>query len=85
MTHINGLLSRQGQRCRAVHIAQVLNSQVDVDDEQAAADKLRPPAKPQPESDRVLPFEEESTQRTRKIRLKSKPAEVRKPRRWQDQ
>ena len=31
MTQINGLLSRQAQRCRAVHIAQVLNSQVDVD------------------------------------------------------
>jgi len=30
MTHINGLLSRQAQRCRAVHIAEVLNSQVDV-------------------------------------------------------
>ena len=30
MTHINGLLNRQAQRCRAVHIAEVLNSQVDV-------------------------------------------------------
>ena len=30
MAHINGLLQRQGQGCRAVHIAQVLNSQVDV-------------------------------------------------------
>jgi L-lactate dehydrogenase complex protein LldE len=30
MTHINGLLSREGQRCRAVHIAQVLTNQVDV-------------------------------------------------------
>jgi L-lactate dehydrogenase complex protein LldE len=30
MTHINGLLKRQAQRCRAVHIAEVLNSQVDV-------------------------------------------------------
>jgi hypothetical protein len=30
MTHINGLLSRQGERCRAVHIAQVLANQVDV-------------------------------------------------------
>lgn len=30
MTHINGLLSRQAQRCRAVHIAEVLNNQVDV-------------------------------------------------------
>lgn len=43
MTHINGLLSRQAQRCRAVHIAEVLNSQVDVAE--------RPPAAPanQPE------------------------------------
>ncbi|MCB9138093.1 MAG: (Fe-S)-binding protein [Caldilineaceae bacterium] len=32
MTHINGLLSRQQQRCRVVHIAQVLNNQVDVAD-----------------------------------------------------
>ncbi len=31
MTHINGLLSRQRQRCRAVHIAQVLTNQVDVE------------------------------------------------------
>jgi L-lactate dehydrogenase complex protein LldE len=30
MAHINGLLSREGQRCRAVHIAQVLTNQVDV-------------------------------------------------------
>jgi L-lactate dehydrogenase complex protein LldE len=30
MTHINGLLTRQAQRCRAVHIAEVLNNQIDV-------------------------------------------------------
>ena len=30
MTHINGLLSRQGHSCRAIHIAEVLNNQVDV-------------------------------------------------------
>ncbi|HQY92338.1 (Fe-S)-binding protein [Caldilinea sp.] len=30
MAHINGLLSREGQRSRAVHIAQVLTNQVDV-------------------------------------------------------
>jgi L-lactate dehydrogenase complex protein LldE len=30
MTHINGILSRQAQRCRAVHIAEVLNNQIDV-------------------------------------------------------
>jgi L-lactate dehydrogenase complex protein LldE len=30
MTHINGILSRQSQKCRAVHIAEVLNNQVDV-------------------------------------------------------
>ncbi|MEX1019018.1 MAG: (Fe-S)-binding protein [Litorilinea sp.] len=28
MTHINGLLSRQAQHCRAVHIAEILNNQV---------------------------------------------------------
>lgn len=31
MTHINGLLSRAGQACRAVHIAEVLNNQVQAD------------------------------------------------------
>ncbi len=36
MTHINGLLSRQRQRCRAVHIAQVLANQVDVEPEPVA-------------------------------------------------
>ena len=36
MTHINGLLSRQAQRCRAVHIAEVLNNQVDVTERQPA-------------------------------------------------
>jgi L-lactate dehydrogenase complex protein LldE len=30
MTHINGILSRQAQKCRAVHIAEILNNQVDV-------------------------------------------------------
>ncbi|MEZ4675445.1 MAG: (Fe-S)-binding protein [Caldilineaceae bacterium] len=30
MTHINGLLQRQAQRCRAVHIAELLNNQIDV-------------------------------------------------------
>lgn len=30
MTHLNGLLSRQAQRCRAVHIAEILNNQVDI-------------------------------------------------------
>ncbi len=30
MTHINGLLARQGQHCRAVHIAQLLTNEVDV-------------------------------------------------------
>ena len=28
MTHINGLLSRQGRACRAVHIAELLNNQL---------------------------------------------------------
>jgi L-lactate dehydrogenase complex protein LldE len=39
MTHINGLLTRQGQHCRAVHIAQLLVNEVDV-----AARPLAPPA-----------------------------------------
>lgn len=36
MTHLNGLLTRQAQRCRAVHIAEVLNNQVDVTERQGA-------------------------------------------------
>lgn len=46
MTHINGLLSRQRQRCRAVHIAQVLANQVDVEPEPtppAAEQRAAPP------------------------------------------
>lgn len=31
MTHINGLLARQSQRCRAIHIAEILNNQIDVE------------------------------------------------------
>jgi L-lactate dehydrogenase complex protein LldE len=42
MTHINGLLNRQGQRCRAIHIAQVLTNEVDVEPEPD-----RQPAKPE--------------------------------------
>jgi L-lactate dehydrogenase complex protein LldE len=41
LTHINGLLTRQAQRCRALHIAEVLISQVDVE---------APPAPPTPET-----------------------------------
>jgi L-lactate dehydrogenase complex protein LldE len=36
MTHINGLLSRQAQRVRAVHIAQLLTNEVDVEPAPAA-------------------------------------------------
>lgn len=43
MAHINGLLTRQAQRCRAVHIAEVLNNQVDVTERESAP----PPAPPQ--------------------------------------
>ncbi len=42
MTHINGLLDRQAQRCHAVHIAEVLNSQVDIAEREPAV----PPAAP---------------------------------------
>ena len=31
MTHINGLLQRQAQRCRAIHIAELLNNQIDIE------------------------------------------------------
>jgi L-lactate dehydrogenase complex protein LldE len=42
MTHINGLLSRQGQRVRAVHIAQVLANQVDVTPRAESASEAKP-------------------------------------------
>ena len=46
MTHINGLLTRQGQHCRAVHIAQLLTNEVEVAEqpaaEKAAAEKEKP-------------------------------------------
>lgn len=44
LTHINGLLTRQAQRCRAVHIAEILNSQVDVAERPASPSP--PPAPP---------------------------------------
>lgn len=46
MTHINGLLSRQGQRTRAVHIAQVLANQVEVTPRPQPAQETKPPAPP---------------------------------------
>jgi L-lactate dehydrogenase complex protein LldE len=46
MTHINGLLTRQAQRCRAIHIAEVLNSQVDVDEPLPATQPPTLPAGP---------------------------------------
>lgn len=45
MTHINGLLSRQAQRARAVHIAELLNNQIDIA-EQAAQHAADPENKP---------------------------------------
>lgn len=46
MTHINGLLNRQAQRCRAVHIAEVLNSQVDVAPREPSAPVISPERAP---------------------------------------
>ena len=46
MTHINGLLSRQGQRVRAVHIAQVLANQVDIAPRAQTAPETKSPAPP---------------------------------------
>ena len=40
MTHINGVLSREGIRCRAVHVAEVLNNQL--------GERLNEPAPPAP-------------------------------------
>ncbi|MEM7133745.1 MAG: (Fe-S)-binding protein [Chloroflexota bacterium] len=66
MTHINGLLEKQSQRCRAVHIAEVLNHQVALDDkegESATIQRQDPVEQPQPghgiqtdtDSERVKP------------------------------
>ncbi len=46
MAHINGLLERQAQRCRAVHIAELLNNQVDVPPEPASTTITQPPPAP---------------------------------------
>jgi L-lactate dehydrogenase complex protein LldE len=46
LMHINGLLKRQAQRCRAVHIAEVLNSQVDVAAPPPVAPKTEPASAP---------------------------------------
>ncbi|WP_297638034.1 (Fe-S)-binding protein [Caldilinea sp.] len=46
MTHINGLLSRQGHRCRAVHIAQVLASQIEVTPSPPQEQESRPSSAP---------------------------------------
>lgn len=46
MTHINGLLNRQAQRCRAVHIAEVLNNQVDITERQPTAPTTTPDRAP---------------------------------------
>ena len=40
MTHINGILSREGMTCRAHHIAEILNNHL--------GGTLRPPSRPQP-------------------------------------
>ena len=42
MTHINGLLTRTGQPCRAVHIAEVLNDQVQLDTPETAPSTAAP-------------------------------------------
>jgi L-lactate dehydrogenase complex protein LldE len=42
MTHLNGLLNRQAQRCRAVHIAELLNNQIDVAERQPGAQPTPP-------------------------------------------
>ncbi len=46
MTHINGLLSRQAQRVRAVHIAQLLTNEVDVEPAPVAPVEKAEPAPP---------------------------------------
>jgi L-lactate dehydrogenase complex protein LldE len=46
MAHINGLLERQAQRCRAVHIAEILNNQVDVEARPTSVTTTQPPPAP---------------------------------------
>lgn len=70
MTHINGLLGRQAQRCRAVHIAEVLNSQVDV------AGQESPPA-----AERAAPADPPAAPLRPKPPRTEPP---KKPRRWQE-
>jgi L-lactate dehydrogenase complex protein LldE len=62
MTHINGLLSRHGQRCRAVHIAEILNSQVEVGSPPPA------PAPPPASAQRAAPPPGEKPRRWQDIR-----------------
>ncbi len=52
MTHINGLLQRQAQRCRAIHIAEILNNQVDVGARPSRTEKAEPPTAPRRWQDR---------------------------------
>ena len=56
MTHINGLLERQGQHIRAVHIAEILNRRADV------AETAEPPAEPASEPDPRLEPKPETTE-----------------------
>jgi len=42
MTHINGLLERQSQHCCAIHIAEILNNQIDIE-ARPATQKPPPP------------------------------------------
>jgi L-lactate dehydrogenase complex protein LldE len=46
LTHMNGLLSRQAQHCRAVHIAELLNNQVDVEKPASTAAPAAAAARP---------------------------------------
>jgi len=46
MAHINGLLQRQSQRCRAIHIAEILNNQVDVEARTTQQANTAPPPAP---------------------------------------
>lgn len=46
MTHINGLLTRQGRNCRAVHIAQILTGESEAEVSPPAPVDAPPPAPP---------------------------------------
>ncbi|MEM7531328.1 MAG: (Fe-S)-binding protein [Chloroflexota bacterium] len=81
MTHLNGLLERQAQPCRAVHIAEVLNNQVKVDrEQQGVSQNMSPQPNPVIFHD-VTPPPSSQAEYVARNRSTEKPQPSR---RWQD-